>query len=152
MILCHDARQSPEELLAIRHELGEAGIALPGLVAATRYDETSVPDLARLRSAVPDLEVIPVSILDDDSMTVLRAGILRLSGLIRVYLRKDGHDDKVPMCFRPPVTVVEVANAIHHEVGRLCRGARICGPSARFPGQRFGSRSRAARRRPRGSH
>jgi uncharacterized protein len=32
-----------------------------------------------------------------------------------------------------------VAHTIHHDIGDACRGARLWGPSARFPGQRVGS-------------
>jgi ribosome-interacting GTPase 1 len=54
--------------------------------------------------------------------------------LLRVYLR-DGED---PVALRPPVTVADVADSIHHALGERCVGARVWGPSARFDGQRVG--------------
>jgi uncharacterized protein len=33
---------------------------------------------------------------------------------------------------------VDVANTIHHDLAARCTGARVWGPSARFPGQRVG--------------
>jgi TGS domain len=39
---------------------------------------------------------------------------------------------------RPPVTDVDVADAIHRELGSCCLGARVWGPSARFDGQKLG--------------
>ena len=39
---------------------------------------------------------------------------------------------------RLPVTVVDVADSIHHELGARCTGARVWGPSARFDGQQVG--------------
>jgi ribosome-interacting GTPase 1 len=108
-------------------------------VAATRCDEASEQDLAVLQDVLTDLEVIPVSALDDESLDKLRTGMWRLSGLMRVYLRKDGDGKQAPLAFRPPVHVFEVAHAIHHDLGRRCLGARIWGSSARFPGQRVGA-------------
>jgi len=68
-----------------------------------------------------------------------REAVWSLLGLHRVYLRDgaapDGGD---PVALRPPVTVLDVAHTIHHELAESCRGARVWGRSARFPGQRVG--------------
>jgi uncharacterized protein len=56
-----------------------------------------------------------------------------LTGLIRVFLR---NGEPVPL--RPPATVVDAARAVHGELADRCCGARVWGPSARFPGQRVG--------------
>jgi ribosome-interacting GTPase 1 len=34
--------------------------------------------------------------------------------------------------------VLDVAEAIHHDLGARCTGARVWGPSARFDGQQVG--------------
>jgi ribosome-interacting GTPase 1 len=34
--------------------------------------------------------------------------------------------------------VLDVADTIHHELRERCTGARVWGPSARFPGQQVG--------------
>jgi small GTP-binding protein len=139
MVLCHDVRRPLQDVLTIRGILEEAGIGLPCLLAATRCDEGSDQNLTVLQGALTDLEVVRVSVLDDESLDELRAGIWRLSGLMRVYLCKDGEDDLAPLAFRPPVRVFDVADAIHHDLGKQCIGARIWGRSARFDGQKVGA-------------
>ena len=126
VVLCHDASR-PEELDAIRHELGLAGIDKPSLVVATKVDETSAPTGS-----------LGVSILDEHSLDALRLAIWELTGLIRVFLRRPGHQAAEPQPLRPPATVADVARTIHHDVEAACTGARIWGPSARFDAQRVG--------------
>ena len=78
--------------------------------------------------------MLPVSVLDDASLARLREELWALTGMIRVHLR-DGSD---PIALRPPATVLDVADTIHHELAENCTGARIWGASARFDGQRVG--------------
>ncbi len=138
IVLCHDARQPAGRLLDILGELAQAGIGLPSLVAATRLDEAPTADLSDLRQVAAGFDVLPVSALDDGSLAALRAGIWRLSGLIRIYLRRDSGAEPAPLALRPPVSVLDVADAIHRDLARRCTGARIWGRSAKFPGQRVG--------------
>ena len=144
MVLCHDVDVPPAALLAVRAEIDAAAIALPALVAATKADEPSPTALARLSDAVPGLEVVPVSVLDDGSLDAFRAAVWRLTGLLRVFLRSGGETDAEPLAFHPPVTVVDVAREIHGELGARAAGARVWGPSARFDGQRVGRDHRLA--------
>src|SRR5215208_4041157 len=95
VVLCHDASR-PEDLDAIRHELGRAGIDKPSLVVATKVDETS---------ALPGS--LGVSILDEQSVDALRRAIWQLTGLIRVFLRRPGQQDAEPQPLRPPATVAD---------------------------------------------
>jgi len=127
IVWCHACDRPVEELETIRDEVAAAGIELPALVAATKSDEVPPP-------THPELRVVPVSILDDASLDRLREELWVLTGLLRVYLR-DGGD---PVALRPPATVLDVADTIHHELRDRCTGARIWGPSARFPGQQVG--------------
>jgi small GTP-binding protein len=138
MVLCHDAAARPEPLLSVRGELAAADIDLPTILAATKLDDAPPGALDRLAEAVPDLEVVGVSVLDDESLDRFREAVWRLTGLVRVYLRHAGTTDAEPVARRPPVTVARVAGEIHHELEALCTGARIWGPSARFDGQRVG--------------
>jgi len=108
-------------------EVAAAGIDLPALVAATKCDEA--PPFGH-----PELRVLPVSVLDDASLDRLRAELWALTGLVRIYLRGGGD----PVALQPPVTVLDVADSIHHELAECCTGARIWGPSARFEGQHVG--------------
>jgi uncharacterized protein len=133
MVLCHPCTSPPSGLPALRAELDAAGIDLPAVVAATRADEAPVPPLDG------ELRVVAVSVLDDDSLDRLRDAIWSLTGLVRIYLRRGDHvDSERPLALRPPVTVLDVAHAIHHELGEACRGGRVWGPSAHFPSQKVG--------------
>jgi small GTP-binding protein len=138
MVLCHDAGAAPAVLGDVLAELDAAEISIPGLVAATKSDESTPGAIDRLAAAYPDHELVPVSVLDDASLDTLRHAIWRLTGLVRVYLRSGRGVDEDPVALHPPVTVVDVAHTIHHELADQCRGARLWGPSARFPGQQVG--------------
>jgi small GTP-binding protein len=127
ILWCHACDRPLDELETIRAEVAAAGIELPGLLAATKCDEAPPPQHSGLR-------VLPVSVLDDASLDRLRDELWALTGLVRVHLR-DGGD---PVALQPPATVLDVADTIHHELREHCTGARIWGPSARFPGQQVG--------------
>jgi small GTP-binding protein len=127
ILWCHACDRPLEELETIRTEVAAAGIELPSLLAATKCDEVPPPEH-------PGLSVLPVSVLDDASLDRLRDALWALTGLVRVHLR-DGGD---PVALRPPATVLDVADTIHHELRERCTGARVWGPSARFPGQHVG--------------
>jgi uncharacterized protein len=138
MVLCHEAGAAADELEAVRAELDAAGIELPAILAATKVDDAPPGAVERVSRAFPRLEVVGVSVLDDETLAELRDAIWRLTGLIRVFLRHAGETDDEPVALRPPVTVADVADRIHHELADTCRGALVWGPSARFPGQRVG--------------
>jgi small GTP-binding protein len=127
ILWCHACDRPAEELETIRAEVAAAGIELPGLLAATKCDEAAP-------QTHPELSVIPVSVLDDESLERLRRELWGLTGLIRVHLR-DGGD---PVALEPPATVFDVADSIHHALRARCTGARVWGSSARFEGQRVG--------------
>ncbi|HZT84376.1 MAG TPA: GTPase [Gaiellaceae bacterium] len=127
VLWCHACDRPLEELESIRAEVAAAGIELPGVLAATKCDEAAPPEH-------PKLPVIPVSILDDASLDRLREELWALTGLVRIHLR-DGGD---PVALPPPATILDVADTIHHELRERCTGARVWGPSARFPGQQVG--------------
>jgi small GTP-binding protein len=144
MVLCHDLGGPPSRLDALRAELEASGIDLPILVAATKADEAALGAADALRRHVSPLAVVEVSVLDDVSLDALRDAIWALTGLVRVYLRRNGVADPDPIALPPPVTVADVAHTIHHEIGSACRGARLWGGSARFAGQRVGPGHRLA--------
>ena len=113
LVLCHDVSH-PEELDVIRHELDLAGIHKPSLVVATKTDE---------QPALPG--TFGVSILDDRSLDELRERIWELTGLIRVFLRRPGHDEAEPHPLHPSATVADVARTIHHEVEAVHRRTHL---------------------------
>jgi ribosome-interacting GTPase 1 len=91
-----------------------------------------------MRTAFPDLEVVPVSIIDDASLDAFRTAAWRLTGLIRVYLRRGEDVDEEPLALAGSSTVLDVARQIHKDLAADFRGAKVWGPSARFDGQRVG--------------
>jgi ribosome-interacting GTPase 1 len=131
ILFCHDAGAPIEDLRAVMDEVSEPGIERPSVLVATKSDEA---DGAALRAAFPELQVVEVTVLDDASVERLRETIWQLTGLMRVYLRDGEH----PIALEPPATVLDVADAIHHDLGARCTGARVWGPSARFDGQQVG--------------
>ena len=138
IVYCMRATGDPAELEAVRDEVLAADIDRPAFIAATRADEATDADLERLRHRFPGTEVLAVSVLDDASLDELRSMIWQLTGMIRIYLRKDGEVAGEPIALTPPATVVDVADAVHHELAAAFSGARLWGPSARFDGQRVG--------------
>ncbi len=137
MVLCHDASAPLERLDAILGELESAAIAHRAIVAVTKLDEADDGAVERVAQGT-GLAAIGVSVLDDASLDALREELWRLTGLIRVFLRRPGEEEAEAHALRPPATVLDAAHAIHHEVADACLGARIWGPSARFGGQRVG--------------
>jgi small GTP-binding protein len=131
MVLCHAANMPIGELATIRGELELAGIEKQAIVAVTKLDEADesrVDEIARAAG----LPAIGVSVLDDASLDRFRARLWELTGLIRVWLRGEAQ------ALVPGATVVDAARAVHHELADACIGARVTGPSAKFPDQRVG--------------
>jgi small GTP-binding protein len=138
IIYCTRINADPNELRPVIAEVALAGIEKPAFLAATRADEASPADVERLRAAFADLEVVPVSVIDESSLEAFRDAAWRLTGLIRVRLRNLGATDPEPLALDPGATVEDVADSIHHDIAASFVGARVWGPSARFEGQRVG--------------
>jgi hypothetical protein len=138
IVYCQSVTAPVEELRVVRAEVETAGIALPALLAATKADEAEAAELERLADAFPQLELVPVSVLDDESLDTLREAVWRLTGLLRVFLRRGREIDDEPLALHPGATVEDVADEIHHELAESFAAARVWGPSARFDGQRVG--------------
>ena len=138
IVFCARPDADPAELRAVREEVQLAGIDKPAFLAATRADEAPKGSLDRLRAAFPDLEMIPVSVIDEASLEAFREAAWRLTGLIRVRLRTMGETDPEPLALEPGSTVADVADSVHHDLAAAFVGARVWGASARFEGQRVG--------------
>jgi small GTP-binding protein len=138
IVYCHDATAPVRPLLQVLGEVAEAGIDRPAILAATKADEADDAAIDRLRVAVAALEVLPVSVLDDASLDRFRDAVWRLTGLLRVFTRKPGSDEADALAVRPGATVADVAAELHNELRGRARGARVWGPSAKFPGQLVG--------------
>ncbi|HEY7381936.1 MAG TPA: GTPase [Gaiella sp.] len=138
IVYCAEAGAPLDGLAAVRAEVAAAGIDKPAILAATKLDDAPSGALAALAGAVPELDVIGVSVLDDASLDAFREAVWALTGLIRVRLRHDGAVDEEPLALPAGATVLDVADEIHHDLAADFKGARIWGPSARFEGQRVG--------------
>jgi len=138
IVYCQDVTASIDALATVRAEVVAAGIERPALLAATKVDEAEPDAVARLQATVPDLPVVGVSVLDDDSLAVFKEAVWRMTGLIRVYLRRGGAVDEEPLALEEGATVLEVARGIHKDLVASFRSARVWGPSARFDGQQVG--------------
>jgi small GTP-binding protein len=138
IVFCQAVNASPDELRVVRAEVAAAGIEKQAALVATKLDEAAPGDLERLAEAFRDLETIGVSVLDEESLDALRDLVWRLTGLLRVFLRRGKDVEDEPVALHPGATVVDVADTIHHELAAACTGAHLWGPSARFDGQRVG--------------
>ncbi len=138
IVYCARADADPEELRPVRAEVALAGIEKPAFIAATRADEAPPGAFDRLRAAFPDLDVLPVSVIDEDSLDAFRDAAWALTGLIRVRLRTMGETDPEPLALDPGSTVEDVADSIHHDIAATFTGARVWGTSAKFERQRVG--------------
>jgi len=138
IVYCQDVQAPPDALTDVRAEVAAAGIELPAMLAATKTDEAQPGDLERLHAAAPDLPIVGVSIIDDDSLEAFKRRVWELTGLIRVYLRHQGEVAEEPLALEPGATIADVAGGIHKEVASSFRTARVWGPSARFDGQQVG--------------
>jgi small GTP-binding protein len=138
IIYCCRADADPATLEVVRAEVVAAGIDKPAFLAATRADEADPAAIAGLRARFPDLDVVAVSVLDEDSLDTFRSAAWRLVGLLRVHLRANGAVDPEPLALEPGATVADVADAVHHDLAASFSGARVWGTSARFAGQRVG--------------
>jgi hypothetical protein len=144
IVYCCAADEPSDALDVVCAEIAAAGIEKPAILALTKSDELSeyelgrLPDNARGHSPRVFDEVLPVSVLDDESLDRLRDAIWSLTGLIRVFPRRDGHVDGEPFALPRGATVADVADRVHHELSATCTGALLWGSSARFDGQRVG--------------
>jgi len=141
IVYCRAAGEPSAGLDVVLGEVAAAGIEKRAVLALTKADELSDADLrdSEPTEAFEAFEaVVAVSVLDDESLDRLRAAIWGLTDLIRVRPRSDGRVDEEPFALPVRATVAEFAERIHHDVGRVCTGGRVWGPSARFDGQRVG--------------
>lgn len=129
-----------EEKKIIRQDLSKGARGLPPelcLVVAARSDlPESAGNLELIREMWPGREIISVSAATGLGLEHLRAVIYHLLGVIRVYTKVPGKepDLKAPFILKQGSTVTELAEAIHRDLPKKMKNARVWG-SARFPGQ-----------------
>ncbi len=146
IVFCLAATEPAASLQTVLREVSAAGIDKRAILALTKADELTDEEAVRARdnACVESTQafeaVLPVSILDDESLDRLREAIWALTGLIRVFPRRNGTVDNEPFALGAGATVADVADCVHHELAASCAGARVWGASARFDGQRVGRR------------
>ena len=138
IVYCRAANEPAEGLDVVLREVAAAGIEKRAILALTKADELADVALEPAVDSAAFESVVPVSVLDDESLDRLREAVWALTGLIRVRPRRDGRVDDEPFALPAGATVAELADLIHHDVGRSCTGGRVWGASARFDGQRVG--------------
>jgi len=134
IVFCLPAGAPRHELDVVRREVEAAGIDRPSLVALTKADESPFEGGVFKHKQ----DGVPVSVLDDESLERLREELWKLTGLIRVFLRRPGEQEVEAVALEPRATVADAARAVHHQLEERCLGAHIWGPSARFDAQRVG--------------
>src|SRR5215471_2760472 len=75
IVYCMDIRGSYDALEEVRNEVALAGIDLPSMIAVTKMDEANEGDLAALQGVFPDLPVVGVSIIDDESLVAFKEAV-----------------------------------------------------------------------------
>jgi small GTP-binding protein len=138
IVYCRAANEPAEGLDVVLREVAAAGIEKRAILALTKADELADVALEPAVDSAAFESVVRVSVLDDESLDRLREAVWALTGLIRVRPRRDGQVDDEPFALPAGATVAELADLIHHDVGRSCTGGRVWGASARFDGQRVG--------------
>ena len=113
----------------------------PTLVLANKSDLR--PDhhaLEQLHIAAEPLEVIIASTEHTKGLDkTLGEKLFHLINVTRVYTKEPGKPPaKVPMVFRGPVAVGELARTIHNDFLKNFKYARITGPAAKFPNEKVG--------------
>ncbi len=113
----------------------------PTIVLVNKADlKPDCGTMEQLRMATEPLEVVITSTEHTRGLTItLGAKLFRLLNITRVYTKEPGRAPaKVPMVFKGPVTVGELARMIHNDFYENFKYARIWGPSAKFPNEKVG--------------
>lgn len=112
---------------------------LPTLLVVTGADRPGArEDLAALEELTAVAwRPLGVSVVSDEGMKALGDRTFEALDIIRVYTREPGHEPDLEHPFTLPrgATVANLARAIHADIARQLKWARVWGPSA-FEGQR----------------
>ena len=127
--------------IVLHHPLADPlpGVFRPALIAANKADKPDASSRIEIVREMtgPGLPIVPVSVLDQRSLTELERQIFYdVLGMIRIYTRAPGKkaDLNEPFVIPRGTSVVEAATRIHKELARNLRFARVWGPKV-FDGQ-----------------
>lgn len=105
--------------------------------AHKEFEDDGGRRLERLRQMFGGFTTVPTSILDDNSLELLRRTIFESLGIIRVYTKPAGHepDFKDPIILPHGGTVEQAAATLHRDIAEKLKFARVWG-AGKFDGQR----------------
>jgi ribosome-interacting GTPase 1 len=109
-------------------------VYVPSLVVLNKTD--IIKDFSRVTK-----DIIKISAEKGENLDDLREAIWRKLHLIRLYMKRIGHepDMQEPLIMNDGCTVFDVAKKILRGQEKYFRHARIWGPSAKFPEQKVGA-------------
>lgn len=131
---CLDDIQSLLELLDERKVVNQGK---PHMVTLSKIDLAGAADNADiLVEAYPDISFVRVSSESAEGLEELPRAVFNMLDIIRLYSKPPGQDvDRAaPFVLKRPGTVTDLAMAIHRDLPRTMKSARVWG-SARFDGQ-----------------
>jgi ribosome-interacting GTPase 1 len=106
---------------------------VPSLIVLNKIDK--ILDFSRATG-----DVLKISAQKGDNLDGLREAIWKKLDLIRLYMKRIGHepDMEEPLIMKDGCTVMDAAKKILRGQEKYFKHARIWGPSARFPEQKVG--------------
>lgn len=107
------------------------------VVAHKEYEDESGEKQQRLAELFPGFEIVPTSIMDDDSLENFKKIIFQALGIIRIYTKHVGHEAKMidPVILPIGGTVEAAAESIHKDFKTNLKFAKLWG-SGKFDGVR----------------
>ena len=112
-------------------------VYVPSLVVLNKIDK--IMDFSSVTR-----EVVKISANRGENLDDLKEAIWGKLGLLRIYLKRIGHDPDMeePLIMERKCTVMDVAKKILRGQEKYLKYARIWGPSAKFPEQKVGAEHR----------
>jgi uncharacterized protein len=108
------------------------------IVFANKYlDDETGEGLKSIQARFPGFAIVPVSVLDDDSLNNFRRAIFDAMKIIRVYTKRVGHEPEFidPIILPIGGNVEEAALKLHKDFAKNLQFAKVWG-KGKFEGQR----------------
>lgn len=116
----------------------------PTMIAANKAD---LPEAKQGLKDLMDfvgqrLQVLPVSSKDGQGLEKIGEILFKMLGIVRVYTKEiqPREPSPEPIVIKGEATVRDIAKLIHSEFYKNFKYARIWGPSAKYPGEKVGSK------------
>ena len=108
------------------------------VVVGTMHDVAPHETLRQLRAAFPDDTVVGHPPADDGKRRVVEALCLCLGKIIVIGREPGAPTEPLEYAVDSGASVLDLADAIHHDLGRVATRAKVWGTSAKFDGQEVG--------------